>query len=114
MEEKLASLFQALADPNRLRMIELLRKQEWTVGMIATQLGISQPQTSKHLRILHDAGLVTVTVDANRRRYALKPQALEPLDAWRTYIARETARLNRLETFLAESQREENGPHEYD
>lgn len=108
MEEKLASLFQALADPNRLRMIELLRKQEWTVGMMANQLGISQPQTSKHLRILYDAGLVTVTIDANRRRYALKSQALEPLDAWRTYIARETERLDRLESFLAESQREEN------
>lgn len=108
MEEKLASLFQALADPNRLRMIELLRKQEWTVGMMANQLGISQPQTSKHLRILHDAGLVTVTIDANRRRYALKSQALEPLDAWQTYIARETERLDRLESFLAESQREEN------
>ncbi|WP_214783828.1 metalloregulator ArsR/SmtB family transcription factor [Exiguobacterium sp. S3] len=108
MEEKLASLFQALADPNRLRMIELLRKQEWTVGMMANQLGISQPQTSKHLRILHDAGLVTVTIDANRRRYALKSQAVEPLDAWRTYMARETERLDRLETFLAESPREEN------
>ncbi|WP_215143079.1 ArsR/SmtB family transcription factor [Exiguobacterium qingdaonense] len=109
MEEKLASLFQALADPNRLRMMELLRKQEWTVGMMATQLEISQPQTSKHLRILHDAGLVTVTIDANRRRYALKSQVVEPLDAWRTYLARETARLDRLENFLAESQREENG-----
>ncbi|MBG0918143.1 ArsR/SmtB family transcription factor [Exiguobacterium profundum] len=109
MEERLASLFQALADPNRLRMIELLRKQEWTVVMMANQLGISQPQTSKHLRILYDAGLVTVTIDANRRRYALKSQALEPLDAWRTYMARETERLDRLETFLAESQREENG-----
>ena len=62
--------------------------------MVANQLGISQPQTSKHLRILHDAGLVTVTIDANRRRYALKSQALEPLDAWRTYMARETERLN--------------------
>lgn len=109
MEERLASLFQALADPNRLRMIELLRKQEWTVVMMANQLGISQPQTSKHLRILYDAGLVTVTIDANRRRYALKSQALEPLDAWRTYMARETERLDRLETSLAESQREENG-----
>ncbi|ACQ70350.1 MULTISPECIES: ArsR/SmtB family transcription factor [Exiguobacterium] len=109
MEERLASLFQALADPNRLRMIELLRKQEWTVVMMANQLGISQPQASKHLRILYDAGLVTVTIDANRRRYALKSQALEPLDAWRTYMARETERLDRLETFLAESQREENG-----
>ncbi len=109
MEERLASLFHALADPNRLRMIELLRKQEWTVVMMANQLGISQPQTSKHLRILYDAGLVTVTIDANRRRYALKSQALEPLDAWRTYMARETERLDRLETFLAESQREENG-----
>ncbi|WP_214780402.1 metalloregulator ArsR/SmtB family transcription factor [Exiguobacterium sp. s22] len=109
MEERLASLFQALADPNRLRIIELLRKQEWTVVMMANQLGISQPQTSKHLRILYDAGLVTVTIDANRRRYALEFQALEPLDAWRTYMARETERLDRLETFLAESQREENG-----
>lgn len=109
MEERLASLFQVLADPNRLRMIELLRKQEWTVVMMANQLGISQPQTSKHLRILYDAGLVTVTIDANRRRYALKSQALELLDAWRTYMARETERLDRLETFLAESQREENG-----
>ena len=108
MEEQLVSLFQALADPNRLRIIDLLRKQEWTVGAMARQLNMSQPQTSKHLRILHEAGLVSVTIDANRRRYALNRQAFQAMDAWRTYIERETSRLDRLETFLEESQREEN------
>lgn len=106
MEENLSPLFHALADPNRLRIIELLRQEDLTVGSIAERLDISQPQTSKQLRVLYDAGLVSVTIEANRRRYALNRHALIPLDVWCSRFEAETARLNRLEEFLDQSQRE--------
>lgn len=106
MEENLSPLFHALADPNRLRIIELLRQEDLTVGAIAEMLDISQPQTSKQLRVLYDAGLVSVTIEANRRRYALNRQALTPLDVWRSRLEAETARLDRLEEFLNQSKRE--------
>ncbi|WP_214759320.1 metalloregulator ArsR/SmtB family transcription factor [Exiguobacterium sp. s146] len=106
MEENLSPLFHALADPNRLRIIDLLRHEDLTVGAIAERLDISQPQTSKQLRVLYDAGLVSVTIEANRRRYALNRQALKPLDVWRSRLEAETARLDRLEEFLNQSKRE--------
>lgn len=106
MEENLSPLFHALADPNRLRIIELLRQEALTVGAIAERLDISQPQTSKQLRVLYDAGLVSVTIEANRRRYALNRQALAPMEIWRSRLEAETARLDGLEEFLQQSKRE--------
>jgi DNA-binding transcriptional ArsR family regulator len=72
----------ALAEPNRLRIVELLRTGAQPVGDIADNLGLRQPQTSKHLNVLREAGLVTVTPDAQRRLYELRPEAFHDLDAW--------------------------------
>ncbi len=72
----------ALAEPNRLRIVELLRDGPRPVGEIGAQLRLRQPQTSKHLRVLKDAGLVVVRPDAQRRLYELRPQPLLELDAW--------------------------------
>jgi DNA-binding transcriptional ArsR family regulator len=60
----------------------LLRTGPQPVGDIADSLGLRQPQTSKHLNVLREAGLVTVTADAQRRFYALRPEAFHELDAW--------------------------------
>jgi DNA-binding transcriptional ArsR family regulator len=72
----------ALAEPNRLQIIELLREGSLTVGEIADRLHLRQPQASKHLKILSEAGLVEVRADANRRIYRLRPEPLMEMDEW--------------------------------
>ncbi|MDB5055526.1 MAG: TrmB family transcriptional regulator [Bacilli bacterium] len=74
--------FSALAEPNRLHIVELLCDGPLPVGEIADQLHLRQPQVSKHLRVLSDAGLVEVHPIANRRIYKLRPQSLKELDTW--------------------------------
>jgi DNA-binding transcriptional ArsR family regulator len=74
--------FRALAEPNRLQIIELLLAGPRPVGDMVDQLGLRQPQVSKHLRVLSEAGLVDVRVDAQRRIYALRPAPLQQLEAW--------------------------------
>ncbi|MDQ2896402.1 MAG: metalloregulator ArsR/SmtB family transcription factor [Actinomycetota bacterium] len=72
----------ALADPHRRAAVALLRERPRTVGELTVAIGCSQPGTSKHLRVLREAGLVRVTPDAQRRVYALAPGPLAELDAW--------------------------------
>jgi len=72
----------ALAEPNRLQIVELLRDGPLSVGEIAESLGLKQPQVSKHLRILSEAGLVEVQPIANKRIYKLRPQPLKEMDSW--------------------------------
>ncbi len=74
--------FTALAEPNRLRIVELLREGPQPVGEIGARLGVRQPQVSKHLQTLYAAGLVDVRADAQRRLYELAPGAFRELDAW--------------------------------
>lgn len=71
-----------LAEPNRREILELLRVGERPVGDLVDALDISQPAVSKHLRVLREAGLVDVRVDASRRMYRLRPEALRELDEW--------------------------------
>lgn len=78
----MSSPWQALADPNRRAVLELLLERPRPVGELVEQLGISQPGTSKHLKVLRDAGLVQVRAEANRRVYALEPGPLNELDVW--------------------------------
>jgi DNA-binding transcriptional ArsR family regulator len=73
---------QALAEPNRFQIVELLRDGPRPVGDMVHRLGLRQPQVSKHLRVLSDAGLVDVRVDAQRRIYALRPAPLKELEVW--------------------------------
>ncbi|MFG2478962.1 ArsR/SmtB family transcription factor [Streptomyces fagopyri] len=72
----------ALADPHRRAIVGLLRERARPVGEIVAACGLSQPSTSKHLRVLRDAGLVRVSQDAQRRVYALDPAPIAALDAW--------------------------------
>src|ERR1700674_1701631 len=74
--------FRALAEPNRLQIVELLLGGPRPVGDMVDQLGLRQPQVSKHLRVLSNAGLVNVRVDAQRRIYALRPAPLQELEGW--------------------------------
>ena len=63
-------------------MVELLRREPLTVGEIAARLELRQPQTSKHLRVLSDAGIIDVQASANRRICSLRPEAFQELDDW--------------------------------
>lgn len=74
--------FRALADPSRLQIVDLLLREPLPVGTVAERLRIRQPQASKHLRALSDAGLVEVHPDAQRRIYALRAQPFQELDGW--------------------------------
>ena len=94
-------LLAALADPARRRTVELLRAGGRTAGEIERALGISQPSTSKHLKALRQAGLVTVRADAQRRIFSLNPAPLAELDAWLQPFRRFWEdRLDALETHL--------------
>lgn len=74
--------FQALADPTRRRIVESLQSGERQVGEIVEVSGIHQSGVSRHLRILQDAGFVTVRPDAQRRLYSLRPEPFRELEAW--------------------------------
>jgi DNA-binding transcriptional ArsR family regulator len=76
------STWSALADPHRRAVLELLRERPRPVGELVERLELSQPSTSKHLRVLREAGLVQVRQDAQRRVYALDPGPMAELDAF--------------------------------
>ena len=76
------AILKALGEATRFQIVELLLGGPRPVGDMAVQLGLRQPQVSKHLRVLSDAGLVGVRVDAQRRIYALQPEALKELEVW--------------------------------
>jgi DNA-binding transcriptional ArsR family regulator len=77
-----SSSWHALSDPNRRAVLELRLERPRPVGELVEQLGLSQPGTSKHLKVLREAGLVQVRQDANRRVYALDPGPIRELDVW--------------------------------
>jgi DNA-binding transcriptional ArsR family regulator len=94
-------LLAVLAEPTRMRILDLLLERPRAVGEIVTELKASQPATSKHLRVLRDAGLVHVHPDAQRRVYALAPEPLAELDAWlQPYRRLWDGRLDALERHL--------------
>ena len=74
--------FVVLAEPSRRRILDLLRIRERSVGELVDDLRLSQPGVSKHLRVLRDAGLVDVRVDAQRRLYRLRAEPLAEIDSW--------------------------------
>ena len=74
--------FAALAEPTRRTILDLLRDEERPVGDLVDHLDLSQPAVSKHLRVLREAGLVDVRVDAQRRLYRVRPEPLAEIDAW--------------------------------
>ena len=80
--KSMESVFEIIAEPNRRAILGLLVSSQQSVGEIERQLRMSQPTVSKHLRVLREAGFVESTVDAQRRLYRLKPEALQEVDAW--------------------------------
>ena len=74
--------FEVLAEPNRRRILDLLREEERPVGELVRLLAASQPSVSKHLRVLRDAGLVEVRTDAQRRLYRVRPEPLREVARW--------------------------------
>lgn len=76
------STYGALAEPNRRQILDLLRKGERPAGELVEHIALSQPGVSKHLKVLREAGLVTVRADGKRRLYALRAEPLAEIDAW--------------------------------
>src|SRR5215218_312867 len=104
------SAFQVLAESHRRHILDLLREGERSVNELVAGLGLSQPGVSKHLRVLRDAGLVGVRVDAQRRLYALRPQPLAEVDRWlEPYRALWGERLDALDRHLDQSAKEPHG-----
>ena len=74
--------FEVLAEPHRRRLLDLLREEERPVGDLVRLLAASQPAVSKHLRVLREAGLVEVRIDAQRRLYRVRPEPLRAVATW--------------------------------
>lgn len=75
-------VFEVLADPTRRRILDLLVDGPLSVNELVERVGLSQPGTSRHLRVLREAGFVDVRPLAQKRLYALRPEPLAELDAW--------------------------------
>src|SRR4051812_1195290 len=102
--------FEALADPTRRRIVELLAGGERTAGEIAEHFPVSRPAISRHLRVLRETGLVSYREEAQRRVYALDPAPLAALDAWlERYRMFWPNRLDALATEIARGRRERRG-----
>jgi DNA-binding transcriptional ArsR family regulator len=101
-----ATTFEVLAEPTRRRILDLLLARERPVGDLVRRLDLSQPGVSKHLRVLRDAGLVSVRTEAQRRIYGVRAEPLAELDEWLEPYRRLWAdRLDALERHLDEEAR---------
>jgi DNA-binding transcriptional ArsR family regulator len=99
-----ATTFDVLAEPSRRRILDLLLERPRSVGELVERVGLTQPGTSKHLRVLREAGLVRVRKDAQRRWYELDPEPLTEIDRWlEPYRALWSSRLDALERHLDET-----------
>jgi DNA-binding transcriptional ArsR family regulator len=76
------SAFDVLAEPNRRRILDLLREGERPVGELVGALTLSQPAVSKHLRVLRDGGFVEARVEAQRRLYRVRAEQMREIDDW--------------------------------
>lgn len=95
----------ALAQRNRLQIVQLLRQGPQPVGAIVDKLHLRQPAVSKHLHVLSEAGLVEAHADAQKRIYSLQTKPLQELDAWlEGYRTMWEARLDRLDDYLSKLQ----------
>jgi DNA-binding transcriptional ArsR family regulator len=106
-----AAALSALAEPNRINIIELLRDEgAFTLGEIAERLGLRLPQSSKHLRVLTDAGLVEVQAAANRRIFKLRKERFAELDDWiQSFLKAKEEQYDRLDALLRKEQEHQNG-----
>jgi DNA-binding transcriptional ArsR family regulator len=104
--------FTALAEPNRLRIVDALRRGPRCVNDLGDRLRLNQPQVSKHLRVLKAAGLVEVEARAQQRVYALRAQALRELHQWlEPYRQLWEARFDQLDGLIEELETKEKKSH---
>jgi len=97
--------FETVADPTRRRIIAALRTGEQPVSDLVDRAGVRQSGVSRHLRILHEAGFVSMRPDGQRRLYALRPEPFRALEAWLAdYRSLWDARLDRFGAALAQRQ----------
>lgn len=100
-EHEVVRSLEVLAEPTRRRILDLLLVEERSVNEIVGALGIAQPSASKHLKVLREAGLVTVRTDRQRRVHCLRAEPLRELDDWLApYRAVWADRLDALERHL--------------
>jgi len=102
-----ADVFNAVAEARRREILDALIAGEKPVGTIVNDLSMSQPQVSKHLRVLSEVGLVSCRAEGRRRLYRLEPERLQPFHAWLAkYEQAWNDRLDRMDDYLKERQRE--------
>ena len=103
-----SDVFNAVADAHRREILDALITGEKPVGAIVNGLSMSQPQVSKHLRVLSEVGLVSCRAEGRRRLYRLEPARLQPMHEWLTrYGQAWNDRLDRMDDYLTELQRRE-------
>jgi DNA-binding transcriptional ArsR family regulator len=102
-----SDVFGAIADAHRRQILDSLYAGEKAVGTIVNDLSLSQPQVSKHLRVLSEVGLVRCRADGRRRLYRLERPRLRPLHVWLAKYERAwNARMDRVDDYLKKIQRE--------
>jgi DNA-binding transcriptional ArsR family regulator len=102
-----SDVFNAVADMHRREILDALITGEKAVGAIVNDLSMSQPQVSKHLRVLSEVGLVKCRAEGRRRLYRLEPAHLRPLHDWvAKYEQVMNDRLDRMDDYLKELQRQ--------
>ena len=105
-----SDVFNAVADVHRRKILDVLITGEKAVGAIVGDLSMSQPQVSKHLRVLSEVGLVTCRAEGRRRMYRLAPEHLRPMRDWVAKYERAiNDRLDRIDDYLQELHRQGDG-----
>ncbi len=111
-----ADAFNAVAEPRRRQILDVLTGGERPVNDLVTRLGLGQPQVSKHLRVLRDVGLVDVRDEGRHRMYRLNGRALKPIHDWlKNYERTWSERFERLDVVLEElkqKEQEDDGGHQ--
>jgi DNA-binding transcriptional ArsR family regulator len=102
-----SDLFKALAETHRREILDALITGEKAVGAIVTDLSLAQPQVSKHLRVLSEAGLVSCRAEGRHRLYRVEPVRLRPLQEWLVkYEQAMNDRLDRMDDYLKQLQQQ--------
>ena len=103
-----ADAFNAVAEPRRRQIVDLLAGGERAVNDLVRELGLAQPQVSKHLRVLREVGVVDVREDGRRRLYRVNGPALKPIHDWvKAYEQSWSARFEALDVVLKELKQKE-------
>src|SRR5215510_7685630 len=105
-----SDVFNAIAEARRREILDALMAGEKPVGAIVNDLSMSQPQVSKHLRVLSEVGLVRCRAEGRRRLYSLEPARLRPMHEWLAkYQQAWNERMDRADDYLQELQQQERG-----